>query len=265
MTALSTLAPRRDWDPAFAHAHPAFAALAVAGRFAASPDWPDLALWNARLADLGLVAGSGVPLTFVAQPPRGRRRSPAAERYECRVFDRGEVPSRPRNWHDFFNMLCWATFPRAKAALNRRQRAAVARLGLDAVERLPNARSREQDALAMLDEGGCAVLASAPLGEALAKGDVDVVERAVRAGEARVVVVGHAVYEHLASSDGVVRALPVELPVARVPADLAAVTGRADAALAEALDDPRFLAEPPPLVALPMRRSLFESTHDPTS
>ena len=64
----------------------------------------------------------------------------------------------------------------------------------------------------MLDEGGCVVLASVPLGEALAKGDVvDVVERAVRAGEARVVVVGTRWYEHLASSDGVVRALPIEL------------------------------------------------------
>ncbi len=259
MTALPALVPRREWDPHFARAHPAFDALApAASRFESSPRWPDLDLWNLRLADLRLGVASGAPLRFVAQPPRSRRRAVApVERYECRVHDRGEVPSRPRSWHDFFNMLCWATFPRTKAALNRRQRAAVTRLGLDGAERLPNARSRDQDALAMLDEGGCGVLTARPLDEALARGDLDAVARAVRDGAARVVVVGHAVYEHLVSSDAVVRALPVAVPVATLPAALDEVVARVDAGLADALADAGFLAEPPPATALPIRRELF--------
>jgi len=261
MTALTTLVPRSDWDARFARAHPAFAALApVASRFEWYPRWPDLDAWNLRLADLSLTSASGAPLRFVAQAPRRRGKAVAAvERYECRVHDRGEVPSRPRSWHDLFNMLCWATFPRAKAALNARQRAAVARLDLDGATRLPNARTREQDALALLDEGGCGILTTRPLDAPVARGDVDAVEAAVRAGEARVVVVGHAVYEHMVSSDAVVRALAVVLPVAALPATLDATVARVDAGLAAALAEAAFLSAPPARAGLPMRRSLFES------
>jgi hypothetical protein len=261
MTALTTLVPRGDWDARFADAHPAFAALApYAARFASCAAWPDIDRWNSHLADLPLAAASGAPLRFVPQAPRRRgKATPAAERYECRVHDRGEVPSRARSWHDFFNMLCWATFPRAKAALNRRQRAAVARLDLDGATRLPNARTREQDALAMLDEGGCGILTTRPLDAPVARGDVDAVEAAVRDGEARVVVLGHAVYEHLVSSDAVVRALAVVVPVHEIPARLDAVVAQIDAGVAAALADDAFLAAPPPHAALPMRRSLFEA------
>ena len=35
-----------------------------------------------------------------------------------RVLPRGEVETRPDNWHDWFNGLVWLTFPRAKAALS---------------------------------------------------------------------------------------------------------------------------------------------------
>lgn len=259
MTALTALTPRRAWDPDFTDRHPAFAPLApLARRFAHAPDWPSLAEWNHRLADLGLTTGSGASLAFVPQPPRGRRPPRGRERYECQVFDRGEVPSRVRTWHDFFNMLCWAAFPRAKAALNRRQRAALARLGLDAAARLPNARSREQDALAMLDEGGCAVVSTAPLDDALATGDADRVARAVADGVARVVVFGHAVYEHLVSSEAVVRALPLAVPAASLPRSPPALAAHVDECLAEGLASPTFLAEPPRAVALPMRRDLFE-------
>lgn len=261
MTALTTLVPRGDWDARFALAHPAFAALApVAARFESYPRWPEPDAWNLRLADLSLTVASGASLRFVLQGPRRRGRPTAAvERYECRVHDRGEVPSRARSWHDLFNMLCWATFPRTKAALNARQRAAVARLDLEGVTRLPNARTREQDALAMLDEGGCSVLTTRPLDDAVARGDADAVEAAVRAGEARVVVVGHAVYEHLVSSASVVRALAVVLPVDALPATLDAAVARVDAGLAAALADPAFLAAPPARAGLPMRRSLFEA------
>lgn len=265
MTALTTLVPRSDWDPHFTRAHPAFAALApIASRFEGCPRWPDIDAWNRALADLSLTVASGAPLRFVPQAPRRRGRAlVAVERYECRVHDRGEVPSRSRSWHDLFNMLCWATFPRTKAALNARQRAAVARLDLDGATRLPNARTREQDALAMLDEGGCGILTTRPLDAPIAGGDVDAVEAAVRAGEARVVVVGHAVYEHMVSSPTVVRALAVVVPASELPATLDASVARLDAGVAAALADGSFLASPPAHAALPMRRSLFEALEGP--
>ena len=57
-------------------------------------------------------------------------------------------------WHDFLNALVWATFPRAKLALHRRQHAAIERWIPPGATQLPNARTREQDALALVDEGG---------------------------------------------------------------------------------------------------------------
>jgi hypothetical protein len=77
--------------------------------------------------------------------------------YDARIVQ-GVVPTRPGNWHDFLNALVWATFPRAKAALHRRQHALIRSWIPPGATRLPNARTREQDALALLDEGGILLL-----------------------------------------------------------------------------------------------------------
>lgn len=64
---------------------------------------------------------------------------------------RGSVPTRRDNLHDLLNALTWARFPRAKQALCVRQlRLARERGVVDGLR----VRSREQDACAMLDEGG---------------------------------------------------------------------------------------------------------------
>ena len=61
-------------------------------------------------------------------------------------------------WHDYLNALVWATFPRSKLALHARQHRAVQGwLPADATQ-LPNARTRELDALALVDEGGVLLL-----------------------------------------------------------------------------------------------------------
>ena len=60
----------------------------------------------------------------------------------------------------------WAAFPKAKAALHARQHRAVqawarersTMLDDHTVDRLPNGRTRELDALALLDEGGVLLL-----------------------------------------------------------------------------------------------------------
>lgn len=70
----------------------------------------------------------------------------------------GRVPTRERNLHDLMNALTWARFPAAKLALCRRQ-VAVARARGPHTNRL---RTREQDRLAMLDEGGILVVAGGP-------------------------------------------------------------------------------------------------------
>lgn len=64
---------------------------------------------------------------------------------------RGLVPTRPGSVHDLLNALVWARFPQAKRALSERQ-LQIARGQLLPPQR--RVRTPEQDALAMLDEGG---------------------------------------------------------------------------------------------------------------
>src|SRR5262249_24122040 len=145
--------------PYFDRHHPAaFAPLcAAAAGFRGFARWPLPEDWNAVPAK-----GCTSAVRFVPQPPRRARRRGGVDLaglYDERIYTAGEVPSRARDWHDFFNMLVWKSFPRAKRAVNARQRAALrAWLGDGFVTRLPGARTREQDALAMLDEGGLLVL-----------------------------------------------------------------------------------------------------------
>lgn len=114
-----------------------------------------------ELGDLTRIAQvRGASVTFVAAEPKSRRKKrrkkappSTALSYEERVFQRGEVSTRPGSWHDFFNALAWAVFPRTKAALNARQ---CALSGQTTAEQRARGivRVREQDRLAMLDEGG---------------------------------------------------------------------------------------------------------------
>lgn len=40
------------------------------------------------------------------------------DQYEPRIYLKGEVQTRLNNWHDFFQVLVWHTFPRTKVILN---------------------------------------------------------------------------------------------------------------------------------------------------
>lgn len=118
--------------------------------------WPLAPWWRRGLfsraaldraaADHGLVSGSGRPLRFVS--PGG------GESYEARAYRRGEVETRDDNWHDRFGAWVWLSFPRAKAALNRRHWQALAASGAQEGAR----RSPLQDALTQFDECGVVVL-----------------------------------------------------------------------------------------------------------
>jgi hypothetical protein len=139
------------WDPAFGHGEAAFEAVsAAAERLRGFARWPTVEEIDLALADLARVR-------FVVQAPKSRRRRgaiDAAALYDGRISVEGVVPTRPRSWHDLMNALVWASFPRSKRALHARlYRAMRERLAAPAT-RLPNARTREQDLLAMLDEGG---------------------------------------------------------------------------------------------------------------
>jgi hypothetical protein len=75
--------------------------------------------------------------------------------YEQHVAKLRQVPTRPNNWHDFFNMAVWAHFPRLRWALNA--------LHVDdqiGPKDPRNGRAPAQNLAATLDESGVIVLST---------------------------------------------------------------------------------------------------------
>lgn len=98
------------------------------------------------VADNGLATGNGRPLRFVL--PGGSTLG-----YEERAWLRGEVEMRADNWHDACNALVWLTFPRTKAALNRKHYLTMTeRRALGCKD-----RGRLRDSLTQFDECGLVV------------------------------------------------------------------------------------------------------------
>jgi hypothetical protein len=110
------------------------------------PDLDDLQrLFDRR--DPAVQAASGWPLRIVGQ---GARPAVFEDKYEARLFLRGELQVRRDHWHDCFNALVWLAYPKAKAALNARHFKA---LQAQHAAGMPN-RGPAQDALTLFDEGG---------------------------------------------------------------------------------------------------------------
>lgn len=226
------------WQPRFADKSALFWPIAAASRgFAGCAEWPTVDEIAARLA-----GPAGVD--FVLQPPRPRRargpRDPGAL-YDAQIVG-GRVPTRARSWHDLLNALVWARFPRAKRALHARQHRAIEARREPSAARLPAARSREQDAIAMVDEGGAAILCAGPsaaaLAGALADGGADrgALVEAIARGAASPVLFGHALYERLVLEGPRVNAAAWVVPCdGALPAEDDARVGLVDAWLAEAL------------------------------
>ncbi|HMI93099.1 MAG TPA: DUF3025 domain-containing protein, partial [Polyangiales bacterium] len=127
----------------------------AAERFVGLSDWPTRGALDAMYR--GLTAGvSGVePLRFADNVRKEDKRRGGQIRldglYDGRIVVHGEVPTREGDWHDFFNALCFATFPRAKRALHLRQYSALQGRVPATATRLPPTRTREQDALTLFD------------------------------------------------------------------------------------------------------------------
>ncbi len=239
-------------QPAALAARPLYAPLAP-GLRAAGLRLPSLVELNRIVSDTAgeVRSGQGAPVRFV---PPGK----ADIAYEHAVFDAGEVATRPENWHDFFNALVWASFPRAKAALNARHmhELALAR----AMGR--KARGAVRDALTQFDECGMVVMGAAPeLLDGLAHhawSEVFWQSRAHLLARTRFILFGHATYDqlrapfpglcakvlYLSVPDRVIHA-PVADQVALVDAWLAHTLGNRDASLS-----PQTFA-PLPLLGIP--------------
>jgi len=202
---------------------------------------PDHAALNRLAHAAGLVSGGGMPIRFVPH-------SEAGLMYEQQIFERGEIPTRAGNAHDFFNALCWLTFPRAKAAMNARHRAHLT----------PGTRGAVRDAATQLDECGVVVLtANRKLAEQLIGHEWHAAFWRVRdalQSQMRFLVFGHALYERLhAPYRGLCgKSVFLEVDQALIDAPIESQCAWADARLAECLAQSDFCASPRMLHPLPL-------------
>ena len=188
-------------------------------------------------------------LRFVAAPktkPKRQKRLPIdpSALYEGRVIVHGEVPTRLCDWHDLFNALAFVRFPRAKRALHARQYQILSARLTPFSTRLPNARTREQDALTLFDEGGICVAAPPELAAQLDAADDDTLGAELARDTIRVVPFGHALYEHMAASLPVPLGTVFVLPLARPLLHGPLLLDEVDRALSVALADPSLFTLP---------------------
>ena len=126
------------WNPDFAAGNPMLAHLP----FPHFADWPAHGDFERILQETPIFNENGRKLSFVEPRKTG---------YEARIFELGEVDTRPRNWHDFFNALIWLHFHKTKSrinALHYREDCAP--------------RTALANALTHFDESGVVVLSSFP-------------------------------------------------------------------------------------------------------
>jgi hypothetical protein len=152
------------------------------------PFAPDLAALDGLSVMADVRTQHGLPLRFVLPQDDGLG-------YEARIWARGEVETRPDNWHDFFNALVWLTFPQSKATLNHRH--------MQEGGGQQDVRGRRRDAMTHFDECGVVVLSSdsslLDLVRSFHWKELFWARRADLAGALRCFIFGHATYEQLLS------------------------------------------------------------------
>jgi len=189
------------------------------------PYWPDLATLNTALS-LPAREG-GRPLRLVSAGCEGE----ADMGYEQRIHAHGQIVTRNRNWHDFFNALVWSRFPCLKLALN-------AMHCKDAGRHASRQRSSRRDALTLFDECGLIVLsARSELLEELSRHrwcEAFLAMRAEWKDRVRVLVFGHALYAQALSPfpGWTAKALLLHLPVGEPAFADASLRTRVDEAMA---------------------------------
>lgn len=170
-------------------------------------DLPDVATLDARLfgplrADLTRPFEHALEV----QSPRASRRSlrertPKAleSLYDVRITEAKRIPTRERSWHDLMNALVFSAFPASKIALHARHALELA-AHFKQWGQLPNARSRLQDMLALLDEGGVLLVGNKDVLDevrpVVSEGRARDLVPAIGEGKLRAIVFGHAILEH---------------------------------------------------------------------
>jgi hypothetical protein len=118
-------------------------------------NFPTLIDFNSLLISKPIFVKLGHSVCFV---PQEVGKMGFESQYEPRCYLTGEVQTRPNNWHDFFNALVWLTFPKAKAAINRRHYLAL----LNKADTSGSQRGKVRDMATLFDESGVVVVYANP-------------------------------------------------------------------------------------------------------
>lgn len=166
---------------------------------AAMPSWPTTADYTALVRRVREQRGVDLPpLSFqpMKKKPRRQKRGPVVLEglYDGSIALRGQVPCLNESYHDLFNAIVFAALPQAKHALHARQFRALRERVTPGALRLPEVRTREQDALTVFDEGG-SVLVMDPTVYATMR-NVETSTAVDALPGVRVVTFGHALLEH---------------------------------------------------------------------
>lgn len=114
-------------------------------------DWPDPEQYDALARCVPRAPDVELP-RFVTQDREALAR---AGGYEQHVAQLARVPTRPGVWHDFFNMMVWAHFPKLRWALN------ALHVDPEVGPKDPrNGRAPAQNLAATFDESGLLVLST---------------------------------------------------------------------------------------------------------
>lgn len=145
------------WQPKFYSAsnlfHPIKTAFIAMNQ--QSLEWPTLIEYKSLLDTHSskIMNHLNLPIQFVNQA----NSCPTYEsQYEPRIYLKGEVQTRLKNWHDFFQVLVWKTFPKTKVLLNTlHYQASSKRLTLDSSNKQ---RTSLENFITLFDECGVIII-----------------------------------------------------------------------------------------------------------
>jgi len=184
------------WSPDFYVENRLFSQVSIlASHFSDSRDWPTLSDFNQLMLETQghLKSLHGAALKFVDQ---GDKTSNPDESYEARIYLKGEIQTRSRNWHDFFQVLIWCTYSKSKRLINKMHYLALANRvsSQDA-----NRRSDIENTLTLFDECGAIIVSCNPrLLELIKKfewSELFLHQRSLFESEIKCFIFGHALFE----------------------------------------------------------------------
>jgi len=145
---------QHQWNPNFYQISPLFNSISPAlQRWKdGSEHWPSLSVFNESIPT-EIKNNNGKTVKFV---PQGKKTENFSEQYEPRIYERGEVQTREDNWHDFFQVLVWQTYPRTKSLLNELHYNASKKRLKEGI----NQRSPIENFVTLFDECGAVILTS---------------------------------------------------------------------------------------------------------